>query len=569
IISFLVAAAAAAGAVSERSFFYAAGALAALTVFILLVRFGQKANEQKTLAASRRTVIDALLGRLDASWRKHGPTGAAYLSEDFPPGRDLDIFGPGSLYQYLCFSHTPWGQEALRRLLTEPAQTDGREVLAAARARQEAVRELLNKKDFVLEFAARSRMPGIGKNLSAQNLEDFAAVAAAAPWPRPAVFLFWALPAGTLALLALALTGLISFLPFALCFLAQLAARLLGGKTVNALLSPLAAFRRGLRHITPLLALLEREQFDCAYLRDLNAPLTAKGGAARAAGALAAVEDMAAWRFQPIAYFLVTGTLMWDFHAARRLLAWKNTHAADLAPWLAAVGEMEALISLAVVGFTRDIYCFPELTAAAAPELRLEELSHPLLPAETAIPNSLTLTGGVCVVTGSNMSGKTTFLRSVGLALILAYAGAPVCARAFSATGLRLFSSLRVSDDVNLGISTFYAEILRIRAMVEYSARQAPMLALIDEIYKGTNTADRVVGAEATLKKMSAPWIICLVSTHDFELCELENDEGVKALNYHFAESYAGDELFFDYKLRPGRCQTTNARHILRMAGLL
>ncbi|MDR1070675.1 MAG: hypothetical protein LBL37_07850 [Gracilibacteraceae bacterium] len=568
IVSFLVAVAAAAGAVTERVWLLAALALAALAVFTLLVRRSQRANEQKSLAASRRAVAETLVSRMDGSWQKHGPTGAAYLTDDFPPGRDLDIFGPGSLYQYLSLSHTPWGQEALHRLLTESARAGDPQTLAAARSRQEAVRELLDKKDFVLEFAAQSRLLGAGKAFSAQNMEDFLD-SAPGSWPRPVVLIFWAFPAVTLALLALATAGSVSYLPFGLCFLAQLAARLVASKPVGLALSPLAAFRRGLRHIAPLLTLIEREQFDSAHLRELRAPLLAKGGAARAVADLTAIEDMAAWRFQPFAYFLVTGLLMWDFHAANRLLAWKTLHASELTSWLAAIGEMEALLSLATVGFAQNTHCFPEISAAEKPRLYMDELSHPLLDPDTAVPNSLTLTDGVCVVTGSNMSGKTTFLRSIGLALVLTYAGAPVCARGFSATGLRLFSSLRVSDNVNQGISTFYAEILRIRAMAEYSARQAPMLALIDEIYKGTNTADRVIGAEATLRKMSAPWIICVVSTHDFELCDLEKDEEVKARNYHFAESYAGDELLFDYKLRPGRCQTTNARHILRMAGLL
>ncbi|MDR1961544.1 MAG: mannonate oxidoreductase [Gracilibacteraceae bacterium] len=524
---------------------------------------------KKTLAASRRAVIEFFLSRLDSSWQKQGQTGASYLTEDFPQGRDLDIFGPGSLYQYLSLAQTVWGREALRRLLTESARGGGPQHLDAARSRQEAVRELLANKEFVLDFAAQSRMLGAEKNLSAQNLNEFHAAARRAPWPRPLAFCFWALPAITLAALAAALTGLISYLPFAVCFLLQLILRLAGGKPLNALLAPLAAFRRGLRHVAPLLTLIEREEFDSTYLRELREPLVAKGGAARAIAALASVEDMTAWRFQPIAYFFITGLLMWDFHAARRLMAWQSRHSADLAPWLAAIGEMEALISLATIGFARDSFCFPDLAAAETPCLRMEELVHPLLKESEAVPNSLTLAPGVCVVTGSNMSGKTTFLRGIGLALVLAYAGAPVCARNFAATGLRLFSSLRVQDDVNQGISTFYAEILRIRAMVEYSAKKTPMLALIDEIYKGTNTADRVIGAEATLRKMSAPWIICLVSTHDFELCDLENDEDVKARNFHFAESYAGDELLFDYKLRPGRCQTTNAQHILRMAGLL
>jgi DNA mismatch repair ATPase MutS len=167
------------------------------------------------------------------------------------------------------------------------------------------------------------------------------------------------------------------------------------------------------------------------------------------------------------------------------------------------------------------------------------------------------------------MSGKTTFLRSIGVNMALAYAGGPVCAKNFETTCMALFTSMRIQDDVSQGISTFYAELLRIKTMVQYSVHKRPMLLLIDEIFKGTNSADRIIGAKETIKKLSQPWIISMISTHDFELCELSDNEDVKAVNYHFSEYYVNDEIRFDYIIKKGRCKTTNAKHLMRMAGIL
>ena len=165
------------------------------------------------------------------------------------------------------------------------------------------------------------------------------------------------------------------------------------------------------------------------------------------------------------------------------------------------------------------------------------------------------------------MSGKTTFLRTVAVNLVLAYLGAPVCAKRLSATYMRLFTSMRVKDDVAHGISTFYAEILRIKEMAKYRQEDMPMLCLIDEIFKGTNSADRIVGAREVIVKLAGENCMTVVSTHDFELCDMKDGHGIPAVNYHFQEYYEGDALRFDYKIRDGRCTTTNARAILRMAG--
>lgn len=167
------------------------------------------------------------------------------------------------------------------------------------------------------------------------------------------------------------------------------------------------------------------------------------------------------------------------------------------------------------------------------------------------------------------MSGKTTFLRSMGVALSLTYAGGVVPADSFTASCMHYLTSMRVEDRVDLGISTFYAEILRIKEMVQYSKAHRPMLVLIDEIFKGTNSADRILGAQETIKRLSEPWANVIVSTHDFELCRLEAAPGRTVVNYHFEEHYRNDQILFDYRLKEGRSQTTNAKFLLRMAGII
>ena len=167
------------------------------------------------------------------------------------------------------------------------------------------------------------------------------------------------------------------------------------------------------------------------------------------------------------------------------------------------------------------------------------------------------------------MSGKTTFLRSIGINLVLSYAGGPALASEFKTSVMKVLTSIRVEDNVNKGISTFYAELLRIKDMTEYNKNKMPMICLIDEIFKGTNSADRIICAAEAIKKLSQPWSITLVSTHDFELCNLESDDNINAVNYHFAEYYENGEIKFDYNIQDGRCVTTNAKMLLKMAGIV
>ena len=268
-------------------------------------------------------------------------------------------------------------------------------------------------------------------------------------------------------------------------------------------------------------------------------------------------------------YALANALFLFDFAAGLSFRRWCRTDGARLPRFLAVWSEFEVLLSLSTIPATRVHFCYPEfLPAEKGPHITAQALENPLLSETTAVPNSADLAASTTIVTGSNMSGKTTWLRTLGMSAILAWAGAPVCAERFALSPLALYTSIRVDDDLAHGISTFYAELLRIKTMVAAEETGQPLLLLIDEIFKGTNSADRITGAEAALSRLTNDHTIALVSTHDFELCTLEPPGGI-IRNAHFEEHYEDGKIAFDYRLREGRCVTTNAEYLLKMVGIL
>ena len=191
-----------------------------------------------------------------------------------------------------------------------------------------------------------------------------------------------------------------------------------------------------------------------------------------------------------------------------------------------------------------------------------------LIPEKDSIANSIDLTPSLNIITGSNMSGKTTWLRTLASACILTYAGAPVCATRFAITPMTVLTSIRVNDDMANGISTFYAELTRIKAMITEAEQNKQLFLVIDEIFKGTNSADRIICAKTALDHLTMRNVITMVSTHDFELCRIEVGSELPVNNYHFEEHYRDNELVFDYLMKDGPCQTTNAQFLLKMVGI-
>ena len=375
------------------------------------------------------------------------------------------------------------------------------------------------------------------------------------------------LPLVTIVLLILGIMGkvnlgysLISF------FVVLLFAWITSGVAGQAVM-PMISFGYVIDDYIKMFEQISDENFDSELLKDIKNTISEDTGALNAVKKLERISSAFNIRYNPIIHQVLCGLLLWDFHLGFMMDKWRDRYGSQVKDWIHAISRMEELLSFAALARTRDV-SYPEVTRRDKVEVTAENMRHPLIDPSKVVPNGAAFKGGTTIITGSNMSGKTTFLRTLGINLILAYAGAPVCAENMHADYMKIFTSMRVTDDVSNGISTFYAEILRIKSMVEYKKNDMPMLCLIDEIFKGTNSADRIVGASQVIKKLSDDNSMTVVSTHDFELCDLKNEAGVPAVNYHFEEYYEGDQLRFDYKKKDGRCTTTNAMAILHMAGL-
>jgi DNA mismatch repair ATPase MutS len=273
--------------------------------------------------------------------------------------------------------------------------------------------------------------------------------------------------------------------------------------------------------------------------------------------------------------FLVNALVPWDLYFAHRLNQYKTTIKADLPVWIDTWYDLEALSALANFGALHPDYVFPDVlpvtTSSAQPVLRACSLGHPLLPPEDCVCNDFTFAhlGEIALITGSNMSGKSTFLRTLGVNLCLAYAGAPVNATALQTRLLRLFTCIKVSDSVTDGISYFYAEVRRLKALLHACEAEEPipLCFLIDEIFRGTNNRERLIGSRAYIYALARGHGVGIISTHDLELVTLADTvPGIR--NYHFREEVHDGRMIFDYQLRPGPCPTTNALQIMQMEGL-
>ncbi len=222
-------------------------------------------------------------------------------------------------------------------------------------------------------------------------------------------------------------------------------------------------------------------------------------------------------------------------------------------------------MSLAVLIHIDENVTLPTINPRGA-KIEAQELGHPLINRDVRVNNDLSMKENIFIITGSNMSGKTTFLRTIGINLVLAYVGAPVFSKKMECSLLDIYTSMRITDDLKNGISTFYGELIRIKEIIEGGKNNKNMIFLIDEIFRGTNSKDRITGAEAVIKNLSKAGVIGALTTHDLELCSLSEHSGIK--NYHFSEYYKENKIYFDYKLKVGRSNTTNAKYLMRIVGI-
>ncbi len=543
-----------------------------LAVFLALVRGHDVAERARRRAERGAAFHEAAVARMEPAGEAvaAGPDGAEWLDDDHPYAADLDVLGPGSLYPRICQARTRTGQAMLARWLLAPAPPD------VVRARQEAVAELGERLDLREDLAVLGEESGARVDPARLLAWCREPRRLGGAWPRLVAPLF---TVAMLVALAAWIAGAATLLPFlatawaSALFVAPFAAR------IRKVLGEIHATEHELDLLAALLERLEGESFRSPRLAELVAGLSATGatGATGAAGgappsvrirALRRQEQLVDSRrnmiFAPIAYLLFVG-----LHAAFALERWRAESGPDVERWLDTVAELEALASLAVLATEHPAATRPALDGAGAPRFHGRGLVHPLLPG--CVPNDVRLDGArqLLLVSGSNMSGKSTLLRTVGINAVLAQAGGPACAAELALSPLSVGAAMRIADSLQRGISHFYAEIRRLRALVDVGAAGGPpLLFLLDEILHGTNSHDRRHGADALIRGLVDSGAIGLVTTHDLALAAIADDLGARAANVHFEDRFVDGAMHFDYTLRPGVVTKSNALELMRSVGL-
>lgn len=532
-------------------------------IFIYLVKLHEKAIDKKSYADALVTINQRGMARVNGGWNKFQDDGSEFIEEEHPFSGDLDIVGHSSLFQWINTAATYMGRLKLKDYLLRPLSE-----ISKITTRQEAVKELSQE----IKLRQRINAEGMLIGDKSKNPEELLNWAETPELNVDNIFLKLLVNGLTLAfftcIFLLIFTDLISYKYILGIFAANIVVILLGNKKFSNNLDTIHKYKDGIKIYERIIKIIEDKEFSSAAVRELKKGFFTDNNkkASEVIGELKTISDLISDR-RNVGYLIFDIAFLWDFRMASMLYKWKSHYGKYLKSWLEIVGEVEALGSLANIAFENESWCYPEVLNEGT-ILKAESLGHPLL-GQRRVSNDITIReqGSVLLITGSNMSGKSTFLRTVGINLVMSYCGAPVCANRFSAQLMDVYSCMRVSDNLEKSISSFYAEILRIKMIVSASKEKRKIFFLLDEIFKGTNSLDRHQGATVLIKQLSAQGASGMVSTHDLELGELDRELS-KLTNYHFLEHYDNGELKFDYKLKKGISTTRNAMHIIRLAGI-
>lgn len=500
------------------------------------------------------------LARIEDRWIGTGATGERFMDPDHIYAADLDLFGDGGLFQLLCTARTRMGEDTLAAWLLSPADP------AEVRERQAAVAELRDKVDLREDLAVTGEDEHI--ELHGEALQAWAE----APnhlWPKQwqralallltlgflaSLFVWYRFGTATPAIALLVLEALLAFR--------------LREEFHNAVDGAEHAFE-DLKSLSSVLARLEAERSSAAKLQTLSAFLSQDGvPASRAIAKLSTIVDLIMSRDHMLLRVLDI-PLLYTFQVAFLAEDWRHKFGPCVRRWLSALGELEALISFSAYLYEHPADSFPQFQTGTAC-FDGEELGHPLIPATRCVRNSVLLCERrrVLLVSGSNMSGKSTLLRTVGLSAVLAMAGAPVRARSLRLSPLQTGASIRINDSLQEGSSRFYAEIKRLRRIVTLARESAGALFLIDEILQGTNSKDRRTGAEGVIRELIGSGAIGLFTTHDLALTEISLAFGDAIANAHFQDEIQNGKICFDYQLREGVVTKSNGLELMRSIGL-
>ena len=481
-----------------------------------------------------------------------------------PYAHDLDLFGEDSLFQHLNRTVTFSGTQKLVSWLLSLSKDP--EVI---HSRQQAAEELCAEPEWCQHFRAAGALH------PTQALD--AVILKSGPTESPFFskhstvrLILWI--ANTIVIVSWAVTSFTP-LPFSISLvlsLLQLSALALYIKKINAYHQRLNLFLKTISNYLPLVRLIHDQSFRSPYLQKIRHSLfTPESNSLQALTQLHRIQNSLDQRGNIVIAFILNGLYLKDFHTLLRLDHWRKKYGPDIETWTDVLSEADALISMANYRFNHPAYCLPVICQDRL--LDTEEIGHPLLKSERNVTNDFSIRSlhQIAIVTGANMAGKSTFLRTIGVNLILAQSGNVVCSRYFAFQPMTLFTSMRTTDSLSKDTSYFHAELLRLQQLVNIAQQEDKVFIILDEMLKGTNSVDKLNGSLAFLKRILSYPIYGLVATHDLALGELADDFPEHFFNVCFEIVHSGSQITYDYKLHPGISSNMNASILLKQMGLI
>ncbi|MRR22022.1 hypothetical protein EG830_03465 [bacterium] len=488
-------------------------------------------------------------------------TGEEYVERDHPYSYDLDIFGKASLFQYICRTTSRPASDRLAEYLKQPATRE--EILL----RQEAVTELHPLTDWRQEMMTLGHMNDGAGNNPAPLMQWLVSKDLFHKTGRERII------SGFLSLIALAaVIAVITGLPAAVLapvFGVNFIFYFTRFRKISKLQEQVSRSSELLKAYSAVIRLMESRSFTSPLLKKFQSAFRDEIAASERIRHLSKLVSRLDYRLNVLVSAPLNLLFFTDIHFCLALERWKREQSSRIPGWFATMAEFETLASLANMAFNNPGWVYPRVTEDYF-AFRAEEMGHPLIPGGRRITNCFDVMGAgkAIIVTGSNMSGKSTFLRTCGVNAVLAFAGAPACASAFTVSLARLHSSMRISDSLEENISSFYAELRRLKAIISGAESDPKVFLLLDEILRGTNSDDRYTGSVALIRQLTGYGAVAMVATHDLRLASLEHELPQSIENYHFDVKVNDEDLFFDYRLTPGICSSFNASLLMKKMGI-
>jgi len=536
------------------------GVIAAL--FVIFWIYHEKLKKELNYSRGMIDINRRHLNRISGNWSEFTDVGSEFIDRDHPYSSDLDMVGKKSVFQFLNTTHTWHGRQRFVDDLLAPDYSE-EEIIA----RQQAIAELSEDVEFTNHMEYLFEQIGVhgAARFIAKRLENpktflksdlLKLIAIYGPL---ATLLFigiiWLLELTALYPLLLALIG-IHFLTWLLTFF-----------KVAKYLEDVAHLSYNLDEYSDAFSGLKDRSFKSEKLKEIQECLASSEVAADVAiKELGQIASRANLRRNTIAWIILNLTLLWDMTTAIRFQEWKKKYAKHAESWFISLGEFESLLAFSHLPNVCQTTCIPTFNRDKI--VKAKEIGHPLINNERRVANDMVCENNIFIISGSNMSGKTTFMRTVGVNLVLARTGSYVCAKEMETSQLDLVTSMRIADNLSEGISTFYAELKRIKSMMEQAKSNPHTMFLIDEIFRGTNSVDRLIGAKTVLEKLNELGVIGMITTHDLELCDMVN-QLPRIKNYSFSEQYVDNEIRFDYNMKEGISTTTNAKYLMQMMNIV